>query len=395
MKRRTFITHASILPYLLYTKKSSEMEYETSALKTRLCDILGIKYPIIQAGMANVAGPDLVAAVSNAGGMGILPATMVAPDILRQEIRKIRGLTKQPFGVNLILHRDFFPPADVELDDATIQSVQNTLNGFRNKLGIATSQVKPPKLPPLIQKAYEVILEEAVPLFSIGLGNPTKEMIAECHRKRIKVMVMVSTVEDALEVNKSGVDIIVAQGSEAGGHRSTWIKKPSNEYAAIGTLALVTQIVKKVKVPVLAAGGITDGTGLLGAIGMGAEGVLVGTRFIATKESIAPECHKRQVLNASSDNTRITDVFTGMYARVIRNTFTEEYTSSGSPVLPPGRQYAATSDIVKAAAQQENGEYYTLYAGQGIDNIHEILSAVDVIRNMVKEAESKINEKFR
>lgn len=370
------------------------MKAPASALNTRLCDLLKIKYPIIQAGMANVAGPDLVAAVSNAGGLGILPATMIAPNVLREDIRRIRDLTSQPFGVNLLLHRDFFPPADFTIDEATIQSVQHTLNSFRNKLGIPASEAKPDKLPPLIQKAYDIILEEAVPLFSIGLGNPTKEMVAECHKKGIKVMAMVSTVEDAIEVNKSGVDIIVAQGSEAGGHRSTWVKKPSNEYAVIGTLALVTQVVKKVKVPVVAAGGITDGRGMLGAISMGAEGVLVGTRFIATKESIAPDCHKQQILHASSDNTTITDVFTGMYARVIRNAFTEHYTSSGAPVLPPGRQYAATIDIVTAAGKQQIGDYYSLYAGQGIDNIEEILPAENVIRNMVAEAQSIIDDKF-
>lgn len=394
MKRRTFIASAAVAPFIFHIKKTFAMKAPTSALKTTLCDLLKIKYPIIQAGMANVAGPDLVAAVSNAGGLGILAATMVPPDVLRKEIQRIRDLTNQPFGVNLILHRDFFPPADAPIDDTTIQSVQHTLNGFRNKLGIATSQAKPDKLPPLIQKAYDIILEEAVPVFSIGLGNPTKEMVAECHKKGIKVMAMVSTVEDAIEVNKSGVNIIVAQGSEAGGHRSTWVKKPSNEYAAIGTLALVTQIVKKVKVPVVAAGGITDGRGMLGAISMGAEGVLVGTRFIATKESIAPNCHKQEILGASSDNTTITDVFTGMYARVIRNAFTEEYTSLRTPVLPPGKQYAATTDIVTAAGKQQNGDYYTLYAGQGIDNIEEILSAEDVIRNMITEAQSIIDDKF-
>lgn len=370
------------------------MPEKTSFLKTRLCDLLKIKYPIIQAGMANVAGPELVAAVSNAGGLGILAATMMPPDVLRQEIQKIRSLTDRPFGVNLILHSDFFPPAEFDIDESTIQAVHKTLNVFRNKLVIATSQSTPPKLPPLIKKAYEVILQEEVPVFSIGLGNPSKEMVRECHQKGIKVMVMVSTVEDAIEVNRSESDVIIAQGSEAGGHRSTWIKKPSKEYAAIGTLALVTQIVKKIKIPVVAAGGITDGRGLMGAISMGAEGVLVGTRFIATKESIAPDCHKQQILQASSDNTTITDVFTGMYARVIRNAFTEQYISSNTPVLPPGSQYLATVDITKAAAEQQNGDYYTLYAGQGIDNIQEILPAGEIIQNMIIEAES-IGLKFK
>ena len=108
---------------------------------------------------------------------------MVAPDVQREEIRAIRSLTNRPFGVNLILHQDFSPPADFDIDDATIQSVQSTLNGFRNKLGIPSSEAKPRKLPLLIQKAYEIILEEAVPVFSIGLGNPPKEMVEACHKK--------------------------------------------------------------------------------------------------------------------------------------------------------------------------------------------------------------------
>ncbi len=362
------------------------MKEKIPGLQTRICEMLNIQYPIIQAGMANVAGPDLVAAVSNAGGLGILAATMVPPDILRDQIRSIRKLTKHPFGVNLILHNDFFPPADFEIGNTLLRSVHETLNIFRKKLGIAESDAFPGKLPPLIQKAYEIILEEKVPVFSIGLGNPSKEMVAECHENKIKVMAMVATVEDALAVNKSGVDIIVAQGSEAGGHRSTWEKKPSKEYAAIGTLSLLTQIVRKVKIPVVAAGGITDGRGLAGALSMGAEGVLAGTVFITTRESIAPECHKQKIIESSSDNTTITDVFTGMYARVIRNEFTEKYTAAGAPVLPPGRQYLATLDVTKAAALQQNGEYYTLYAGQGIDNIDKIIKASDVINNMVNEA---------
>lgn len=394
MKRRSFLAHAPLLPLLTGSKEVSSMNSSSSWLHTRVCDLLGIRYPIIQAGMASVAGPELVAAVSNAGGLGILAATMVPPDVLRSNIAQIRKLTDKPFGLNLILHQDFYPPADSQIDPATLRSVHGTLNKFRKKLGIASSDAMPPKLPPLIAEAYKIILEEAIPVFSIGLGNPGKQIVNECHKKGIKVMAMVSTVEDAMEVSQSGLDIIVAQGSEAGGHRSTWTKKPSNEYAAIGTLALVTQLSAKISQPIVAAGGITDGKGLAGAIAMGAEGVLVGTRFIASNESIAPDCHKQKILQSGSDGTTITDVFTGMYARVIRNDFTEEYRSSRTPVLPPGRQYVATVDIITAAAKQQNGDYYTLYAGQGIDNIRELRPAGDIVRDMVEEAQAIAGKKF-
>ena len=393
MKRRKFaqlsaagaISFAGTHSLISCSTLNKEDMMNTSILKTPLCDYLRIQYPIIQAGMGNVAGPELVAAVSNAGGLGILIATMVSPDVLKESIKKIRELTDKPFGVNLLLQHDLYPPADFDISDEIVQAVQGMLNGFRRKLGISESNTTPPKLPPLIQLAFEIIIQEKVPVFSIGLGNPSKDMVAQCHEKGIKVMAMVSTLEDALAVNENGVDIIVAQGSEAGGHRSTWEKKSSHEYASIGTLPLTSAVVQAVKSPVVAAGGIVNGKGLKAALALGAQGVLIGTRFIVTKESMAPDSYKQRILESSSDNTTVTDVFTGMYARVLRNTFTETYAQSNTPVLPPGRQYAATNDIVKAAGKQENPEFYSLYAGQGIDGIKEIKSAEDVIKDIVKE----------
>jgi len=390
MKRRKFF-HQGVLGSIAGATipQAFRIERQPSAklvLKTPLCELLNIQYPIFQAGMADVAGPELVAAISNAGGLGILTATMVPPEILRQRIQRIRELTDKPFGVNLILHRDLFPPAEFEIKDVTVEKVQGTLNGFRRELGIPESNATPPKLPPLIQMAYDLIVQEKIPVFSVGLGNPSAEMVTQCHDNGIKVMAMVSTLEDALAVDRNGIDIIVAQGSEAGGHRSTWEKKASKEFAAIGTLPLTSAIVEAVKVPVIAAGGIVNGKGLKAALALGAQGVLMGTRFIATKESMAPLSYKQKIVEGSSDNTTVTDVFTGMYARVLRNTFTETYDASNTPVLPPGRQYAATVDIVKTAGKQEIPDFYSLYAGQGIDEIKEILSAAEVVSNIVTEA---------
>jgi len=197
---------------------------------------------------------------------------------------------------------------------------------------------------------------------------------------------MVSTLDDALTVSNNGVDVIVAQGSEAGGHRSTWEKKKSKEYAAIGTLPLTSSIVGSVNMPVIAAGGIVNGKGVKAALALGAQGVLIGTRFIATKESMAPESYKKKIIESNSDSTTITDVFTGMYARVIRNKFTSIYNESQAPVLPPGRQYAAAVDIVKTSGKQENPEFYSLYAGQGIDEIKEIKPAMEVMNDIINEA---------
>jgi nitronate monooxygenase len=259
-------------------------------LRTRLCDLLGIEYPILQSGMGGAAGPDLVAEVSRAGGLGILAGLRLTGDQLRAAIRRVRELTDRPFGVNLWLHTELMPPADVsKIPEGTLRQVQDTLNRFRTRLGIATKEGRPAAVPDLIREAFEVILDERVPVWSIGLGNPDPGWVQRCHQRGVKIVAMVATVDDARAVAGSGVDAVIAQGAEAGGHRSTWVKPASREAAQIGALALVPQIVDAVKVPVIAAGGIADGRGLVAALALGAQGVLMGTRFVATREATAAE----------------------------------------------------------------------------------------------------------
>jgi nitronate monooxygenase len=192
--------------------------------KTDLCDLLGIEYPIVQSGMGSVAGPDLCIEVSNAGGLGIVGALNQPADEVRKRIRQIKTSTSKPFGVNLWLHTQLMPPVDMTtVPDATVHAVQSTLNGFRAHFGLPKTLERPPSNPDLVPEAFEVLLEERVPVWSIGLGNPSPEMVTRCHERGVKIMAMVATVDDARAVAASGVDIIVAQGSEAGGHRSTWV----------------------------------------------------------------------------------------------------------------------------------------------------------------------------
>lgn len=258
--------------------------------RTELCDLLGIEYPIVQSGMGNVAGPDLVAAVSEAGGLGILAGLRVLPDDLRARLREVRTLTKRPFGLNLWLHRDVLAPVDpASVSETAVRAVQSTLNTFRERLGLAPTFARPEGLPDLFEAAFEVMLEERPAVFSTGIGTPTLEMVRRCHERGIKVIAMVATVQDAREMAAVGVDAIVAQGGEAGGHRSTGVKLASPEAASVGTMALVPQIVDAVGVPVVAAGAIADGRGLLAALALGASGILLGTRFVATREATVPE----------------------------------------------------------------------------------------------------------
>jgi nitronate monooxygenase len=341
--------------------------------------------------MSGVAGPELVAEVSNAGGLGVLTGALTPPAELREKIRRIRKLTERPFGVNLLLHVDLRPPKDPALiPDEFVAKIQAQLNRFRERLGIAKSASRPGAIPDLANAAFEVVLEERVPVWSIGLGNPTPEMVRRCRERGIKVIAMAATVDDAKSVAVSGVDAIVAQGGEAGGHRSTWVKRESRERANIGGMALIPQIVDAVRAPVIAAGGITDGRGIAAALALGASGALIGTRFIATRESGAPDFYKQALLKADSDATTVTDKFTGMYARVLRNDFTEEYESSGAPTFPPFFQFLAMGDIVRATTEKGSGEYFPMYAGQGVGSLRDLPRAADVVQSLVREAREVI-----
>jgi len=176
----------------------------------------------------------------------------------------------------------------------------------------------------------------------------------------------------------------VAQGGEAGGHRSTWTKRTSP--ADVGTLALVPQVVDAVSVPVIAAGGIADGRGLLASLALGASGVMLGTRFVATRESMAPEFWKRALLERQSEETAITDVFTGLHGRALRNAFTEEYAASGAPTLPGLIQSNAAQDIYNAAAARGDGEHFPQFTGQSVGLIHDLPGAAEVVARIVEEA---------
>jgi nitronate monooxygenase len=198
------------------------------------------------------------------------------------------------------------------------------------------------------------------------------------------VIAMATTVEDAQALAASGVDAVVAQGSEAGGHRSVWIKdRPPSD---VGTLALVPQMVDTLAVPVIAAGGIVDGRGLLAALALGASGVMLGTRFVATRESKAPDFWKQALIEKSSSDTWITDAFSGLRARAIRNRFSEEYTASGAPRLPGLLQTSTAQDIYDAAMKQGDGEHFPMFSGQGLGLIHDLPGAAEVVSALVEEA---------
>ncbi|HZF11393.1 MAG TPA: nitronate monooxygenase [Thermoanaerobaculia bacterium] len=358
-------------------------------LRTPLTDLFGIDVPILQSGMGGVAGPELAAEVSNAGGLGILAGFRLPAAELRSQIRRLRELTRRPFGVNLWLHPDVEIPLDPGgVAEALVQEVQGTLNRFRGEMDLPPSAARPPGVPDVLAEAFQVVLDERVAVWSIGLGDPGPERVRLCHERGIKVLAMATNVEDAKALAASGVDAIVAQGGEAGGHRSVWGKGGPAEAASIGTMALVPQIVDAVSVPVIAAGGIADGRGLVAALALGAAGVLLGTRFLATRESQAAGAWKQALLERGSQETTLTKVFTGLYARVLRNTFTAEY--GDAPTLPPLLQRNAAQDIYAAATTRDDGEHMPLYSGQSLGLIHDLPGAGEVVARIVEEAQEAL-----
>jgi nitronate monooxygenase len=355
---------------------------------TPLCDLLGIKLPILQSGMGGVGGPKLAAAVSNAGGLGILGGHGRSPEELREAIEETRSRTARPFGVNLLLPEELMRLAPLDhLRHA--ERVQSTLNPMRAAVGVPSQQGIPPTPAQDLATKLEIVLAVEIPVFSIGLGNPGKELVARFHERKTKVIAMASHREDAVALEEAGVDAIVAQGGEAGGHRSSFKKPNQAATSLVGTMVLVPDVVDSVKVPVIAAGGIVDGRGLVAAMALGAQAAMIGTRFVATRESDAVEAYKKALLAASSGDTTVTDVASGRYARVIENAFTRKY--GDNPVLPFGWQGSAVSDLFQGARDAGNADYQGLWAGQATGRIHDLPPAAEVVARIVHEAKEVLD----
>lgn len=322
----------------------------------RVTERLHIQYPVIQAGMAGGATtPELVAAVSNAGGLGTLGAGYMSPEQLRQTIHAIQRLTDAPFAVNLFISDDTFLSAE------NIDYMNHFLDRYREELGIGEEPDIDLALPAFSEQ-LAVIIEEQVPVFSSTFGVPSQAVIEILRDRGIIVLGTATTVKEARLLEEQAVDMIVAQGSEAGGHRGTF----NGDFAAaqIGTMALVPQIADHVHVPVIAAGGIMDGRGTMAAITLGAEGVQLGTAFLSCQESGAHAGHKEAVLHSTDESTVVTRAFSGKPARGIRNYMLQDFEAKQVAPLPYPVHNQLTKDIRRAAKEQNHTGYMSLWAGQ-------------------------------
>lgn len=298
-------------------------------MKTRITEILGTEYPIIQGGMAWVAEHHLAAAVSNAGGLGLIGAASAPAEVVREEIRRCKELTDKPFGVNIML------------------------------------------LNPNAEEVAKIVVEEGVKVVTTGAGNPVKYM-EQWKKAGVKVIPVVASVAMAKMMERAGADAVVAEGMESGGH-----------IGSTTTMALVPQVVDAVSIPVIAAGGIGDGRGFAAAFMLGAEGVQVGTRFVVAKESIVHDNYKQQIVKAKDIDSTVTGLSTGHPVRCLRNKMTREYLRLEKEGADFMELEKLTLGSLRKAVIEGDVTDGTLMAGQIAGLIKNVESCEEIIQDIV------------
>ena len=339
-------------------------------ISTKITRLLGIDHPVLSAGMARVAQADLVVAVSEAGGMGCLGGVSYLPDALREEIRVIRDRTSRPFAVNLLL-----PDVLTSADEAQWEPVRQLWEAFAPEQRSKLAGVEALLTPGAVAGQVDVVMQELPPVVILTFATPP-EFVARCHRAGIIVGAMVGSIGRAAQAAADGVDFLIAQGTEGGGHTGY-----------VGTMALVPGVIDAVDVPVLAAGGITDGRGLAAALALGAGGVWVGTRFIATPEAYGHRAFKERVVASHSRDTTLTKAYTGKPLRALRNSWTAEWEDKASDIRPFPAQYAVAGTRVETGYQDGDLDWGMMPAGQGVETINDIVPAARIVSGMVEQAE--------
>ncbi|HEX4682212.1 MAG TPA: nitronate monooxygenase [Gemmatimonadaceae bacterium] len=341
---------------------------------------LNVTHPIIQAPMAgaNATPPALVAAVGNAGGLGFIGAAYMSPEQIVRESAAIRALTVHPFGINLFAPVESPPPPTA----AQVQSAIGAIATYHDELGLS-APAAPPAPAFRFEDQLSVALECGARVFSFTFGQVPPSAMRALKARHIYVIGTATTVDEAMLLERSGVDAIAAQGSEAGAHRGTFAAP--FESAMIGTMALVPQIVRAVRVPVLASGGIMTGRGIAAATALGAAAVQMGTAFLTTHECGVAETHKRAILDATEDATRVTRAFSGRPARGIVNRAMTEIETAPAAILPYPYQNSLTRVMRNAASDQDRAEFLSLWAGQGV-RLARRMGAAELVRTLVAES---------
>jgi nitronate monooxygenase len=352
-------------------------------IETRLTRRLNLEHPIIQAPLAGGGDtPDLVAAVAEAGGLGSIGASGLTPAQIAETAHAVRARTNRPFNINL------FAPVPLIGAPRDMRAAVAAVARYHRELGLPEPPAPAPPSADGFAAQFAAVLESGATIFSFTFGIPPAEVLAAAKRAGMFLIGTATTVEEACALEHAGVDAVVAQGIEAGGHRGTFAGP--FETGMIGTLALVPQIVDAVSVPVVASGGIMDGRGIAAALALGASAVQMGTAFLPCKEAGIADAYKAVLLAAHENATRITRAFSGRPARGIVNRFmTEVEAAGGETILPFPLQNALTRPLRAAAAKQGRAEFLSLWAGQGT-RLARRLPAADLVAALAAETEAAI-----
>ncbi|HEX7227629.1 MAG TPA: DUF561 domain-containing protein [Candidatus Binatia bacterium] len=353
------------------------------SIQTALTKRLGMTYPIFQAPLAGGGDtPALVAAVCEAGGLGFIGAAYLTPEQIGEVARSVQAQTSRPFGINL------FAPVPMPDPPENPQPALERVAPFFAELGL-----EPPVVPAPARDSFNqqliAALESGAAVFSFTVGILPKSAIEAIKQRGMYLIGTATTVEEAIVLANAGVDAIVTQGSEAGGHRATF----GTDFAAgqVGTISLVPQVVDAVTVPVIASGGIMDGRGIAAALALGASAVQLGTAFLTCDEAGVPEVYKKAILDAREDQTRLTRAFSGRPARGIVNRFMLEVerNDTADAILPFPLQNQLTRPLRNAAAKQGRAEFLSLWAGQGVRMAQRQAAAL-LVERLARETERVI-----
>ena len=344
-----------------------------------LQDLLGIEVPIVQAPMAGVQASALAIAVSNAGALGSLPCALLGADDMRDEVATIRVRTTRPYNVNFFCHT---PPTP---DPAREAAWRIALAPYYRELGLDPNEIPAgPTRSPFTGQAADIVEEFKPPVVSFHFGLPQPELLARVRAWGSRILASATTVDEARWLEARGVDFIIAQGLEAGGHRGNFLT--ADMTTQLGTFALVPQVVAAVRVPVIAAGGLADARGVAAALRLGAAGVQVGTAYLLCPEVTTSPVYRAALRSADAGHTALTNLVSGRPARGIVNRLMRELGPMGD--LPPAFPLAtpAVAPLRAAAEAKGMGDFSALWAGQNSSGCKEI-SAAELTRELAADLE--------
>ena len=347
-------------------------------LHTPLSDLLGLSVPIVQAPMAGgPASPELVAACSTAGALGSFGFAYTQPEEMKLQSAAVRAKTARAFGINL-----FGAPLPQDIPDSAQREALDAVAAYYTELGLPAPEPVRAPYGPDFDAQLAAVAQIRPRVFTTHLSALTPQRLKTLQALGIAVGGSATCVAEAQMLESLGFDFVIAQGGEAGGHRGTYLRDPYE--ALTGTLALTRLIVRAVRTPVIAAGGIMDGSGIAAVLALGAQAAQLGTAFIPCPESGAPQAHKDALLAAREDITSITEKFSGKPARGIANRLTREMNACGAAQLAFPAQNSVTGKLRAAAAKAGNPDFVAMWAGQGLA-MSRALPAAELIAKLEAE----------